>query len=581
MRPSPLKNIYLSRAGALARKASHELAQREQQCLTALAENGRDPNRYIDLADCFVQMSRQEEAVETLRLGLANCPATPRIHRRYIGLLAQCNRTQEAIQIAAAAKRLFPGDLGFRLNEHLLLPIIYQSSKEIDYYRDRFSVGLERLLRDLDLSTPETRQEALYAIARHHVFRLAYQGRDVLPLQQQYGVLVDRIMAANYPQWAQRLSMPQVSADGALRIGFASAHFRLHSVSKDHVGWLREHDPKQVHVFAYSMGKQTDYVTDQVKRIAKRFWRHSGSFEETCGTIISDRLHVLVHLDIGMDPISAQLGALRLAPVQCVTWGHPITSGLPSMDYFLSSDLMETDDSARFYSEQLVRLPGIGICYEKPIIPTVLFNRRRSDLGIREDAIVYLSCQSASKYLPEHDHIFPDIACRVPQAQFVFLASNSSVREDFYKRLNRAFGVFGMKAEDKCIWLPPQNSIDYWNLNSISDVYLDTIDWSGCNTTMEAIACKLPVVTLPAGFMRGRHSAAMLTQLGVTETIANDKADYVSIAVRLGVEPEWRRSVVARMVAGYPRLYSDTRSVTSLESFYQKVVEARLDRLRE
>ena len=58
-----------------------------------------------------------------------------------------------------------------------------------------------------------------------------------------------------------------------------------------------------------------------------------------------------------MDELSLQLAAQRLAPVQCNSLGHPETSGLPTIDYFLSSDLMEPLDAARHYTERLVRLP--------------------------------------------------------------------------------------------------------------------------------------------------------------------------------------------------------------------------------
>lgn len=100
--------------------------------------------------------------------------------------------------------------------------------------------------------------------------------------------------------------------------------------------------------------------------------------------------------------------------------------------------------------------------------------------------------------------------------------------------------------------------------------------WSGCNTTCEAIACGLPVVTMPGEFMRGRHTYAILTQLGVTETIADDEAAYVDLAVRLGVDVEWRKSVVSRMRDQFPRLYGDRSCVRALEAFYERVVEGRL-----
>ena len=78
---------------------------------------------------------------------------------------------------------------------------------------------------------------------------------------------------------------------------------------------------------------------------------------------------------------------------------------------------------------------------------------------------------------------------------------------------------------------------------------------------------------LPGQFMRGRHTYGILTQLGVTETIARDKDDYVNLAVRLGLDaPAGRTQIVMRMNAAHRLFYSDTRSVRALEDIYWSAV---------
>jgi predicted O-linked N-acetylglucosamine transferase (SPINDLY family) len=93
---------------------------------------------------------------------------------------------------------------------------------------------------------------------------------------------------------------------------------------------------------------------------------------------------------------------------------------------------------------------------------------------------------------------------------------------------------------------------------------------------MEAIACGLPVVTLPGRFMRGRHSYAILTQLGITETIATGKDDYVDIAVRLGSDPNWRKQLGKSMSDGLSSLCSDKSSIVALEQFLRDAVGDKL-----
>jgi predicted O-linked N-acetylglucosamine transferase (SPINDLY family) len=111
-------------------------------------------------------------------------------------------------------------------------------------------------------------------------------------------------------------------------------------------------------------------------------------------------------------------------------------------------------------------------------------------------------------------------------------------------------------------------------INLLSDVYLDTFTWSGGNTTLEAIACNLPIVTCPGEFMRGRHSESFLKMLRVTDTIVQNEAEYIQVAIKLGLDPIWRSSIAEQMEQNQVLLFDDRVCVKGLESFYKKVVES-------
>ena len=55
-----------------------------------------------------------------------------------------------------------------------------------------------------------------------------------------------------------------------------------------------------------------------------------------------------------MDKLTIQLASMRLAPIQLCSFGHPETSGLRTIDYYISSELLETTESQSFYSEKLI-----------------------------------------------------------------------------------------------------------------------------------------------------------------------------------------------------------------------------------
>jgi predicted O-linked N-acetylglucosamine transferase (SPINDLY family) len=91
-----------------------------------------------------------------------------------------------------------------------------------------------------------------------------------------------------------------------------------------------------------------------------------------------------------------------------------------------------------------------------------------------------------------------------------------------------------MRAEHHCVFLNRMSQSQFVAAAGLCDVFLDSIGWSGCNSALECLPQALPIVTLDGATMRGRHSAAILRMIDVTDTIAATVDDYVAIATRLG-----------------------------------------------
>jgi predicted O-linked N-acetylglucosamine transferase (SPINDLY family) len=525
-----------------------------------------DAELYWRLSECFIHLNLPDQACKTLQEGIKLYPSEGKLHFYLIVNLQRNGRIEEAIFRANAASNLLPSNYTFKVLKNLILPVSYITQDEISSHRQRFIIGLQDLIRQTSLETPDEQKHALAGIGSFTNFYLSYQAQNDIELQRQYGNLIHRIMAANYPQWIAPLSMPTLKDNHKIRIGYVSAYLHSYSGTLWLTGWLRHSDHQSFEIYCYYTGNAPDAVTQQFHDNSDKFYHIPYSLEAVCKQIIADELHILVFPEIGMDPPTMQIAGLRLAPVQCMAWGHPVTSGLPTIDYFLSSQLMEPDNAQEHYSEKLIRLPNIGVSYPKPYIPPLV--KTRSDFQLRDDAVIYLCCQAPFKYLPQYDWILAEIAHRVPQSQFVFLRGGL-----LQPRLNRAFAAIGLNSEDYCVFLNIPERLDYLMINLLSDVYLDTFCWSGGNTTLEAIACNLPVVTCPGEFMRGLHSYSFLKMIGVTDTIAKDEAEYVEIAVRLGLDPVWRQEITEQINKHHDHLYDDKGCVTGLEAFYKQVVQ--------
>ncbi|MFB2897635.1 tetratricopeptide repeat protein [Aerosakkonemataceae cyanobacterium BLCC-F50] len=484
--------------------------------------------------------------------------------------LQECGQTQEAIQIINDALNLFPNNLTLKLENLRILPILYKTPSEIEFYRQRFSQGLLELTQAIDLVATESKQNALQAISWRTNFYLQYQGYNDLELQKIYSNFVHQVMSANYPQWAEKQQVTPLKPTDKIRLGYVSDSFHWHTVGTIFLGWIKHCQNQDFEVYCYYINHQIDQITEEYQKYSNYFYHITHNLEATCQQINADKLHILVFLDIGMTPQMTKLAALRLAPIQCAAWGHPVTTGLPTIDYYLSADLLEPENAQEHYSEQLIRLPNMGICYSKPLIPAI--TKTRADFQLREDAIIYLSCQSLFKYLPQYDYIFPIIAQEVRRSQFVFIAHPiNEITEQFRQRIQQEFTKIDLNFDDYCLILPRQNQQDYRQLNLLADISLDTIGFTGFLTTLESIACNLPIVTCVGEFMRSRQTSGILKMLGVTDTIAKNPTEYIQIAVKLGCQPEWRQKIVEQIKHSQTSLYNDKTSIEALEEFYRRV----------
>ena len=488
---------------------------------------------------------------------------------KLVKIYQQNGRTKFAISSAERATEIVPTEYVFQLLKHLTLPIVYNTADEIEFYRERFVIELEKLIQQTSLKTPEDKFNALRGFSSFTNFYLAYQAHNVVESQSKYANLVHQVMVANYSQWVQPQSMPPLLENGKIRVGYISSYLHSYSGTLWLTGWLRYCNHQQFEVYCYYTGNDPDPITEHFRQYSDRFRHIPHNLEGVCQQIIDDKLHILVFPEIGMDAPIIQIAALRLAPVQCSAWGHPVTSGLPTIDYFISSELMEPENAQLHYSETLIKLPNIGVAYPKPTVGKL--NNSRLDFDLREDAVIYLCCQAPFKYLPQYDFILAEIARRVPQAQFIF-PRGELLRE----RLKFAFAAVNLDSEDYCLFRTIPTRQDYIAINFISDVFLDTFTWSGGNTSLEAIACNLPIVTCPGEFMRGLHAYSFLKMLGVTDTIAQNEEEYIQIAVKLGLDSQWRRDIAQRMSQRQDAVFDDKVCVTALEGFYQQIVLERL-----
>ncbi len=475
-------------------------------------------------------------------------------------------QTDEARLRYARALATNPSDGRARLGACVSeLPVLYETEAEIERAREAYSKALAALEAWSEVANAEDLARFADAVGSVQPFFLAYQARDDRQLQARYGRLLCRALAARHPDLARPPTRRERDPKERLRIGLASGYFRRHSVWKMALaGWVEALDRSRFEVFGYHTSPVTDDITTSAAARLDRFVAGPLDRMALAQRIRSDRIDFLYYPEIGMDPVAAWLAALKLAPVQAMSWGHPTTSGYPTMDLFFSSDLMEPEDGDARYVERLVRLSGLGCLYTPSTVSPAPLSRQ--DAGIGADDVVYLCAQSLYKYLPQDDVLLVRIADAVPRGRFVFFSGPMpAITRAFVDRLSRAFAAAGHDPASRILMLPTLTEAGFLGIARHADVLLDSIGWSGFNSTIEVIGNGVPVVTLPGDSMRSRHTFAALTKMGLDDMAASNRDDYVQRAARLGVDAPFRRAEAHRIVGRLDRLFGDADPIRAAE----------------
>lgn len=469
---------------------------------------------------------------------------------------------ERALKYASMAHALNPSPAA-QLSTKILVPSIMPSLDAIRETRERYEHGLDTMLaQPPHLESPDG---SLGVSA----FFLAYHGLNDRELQ----VKTARLFLAAIPGLI--FTAPHCGGarrSGAkIRIGFLSRFFAAHSIFSTSVGLIEKLSRERFEVVALRVTpSRDDEATARIRAAADRTVDLDPDVYRARSQIAALELDILFYQDIGMEPISYFLAFARLAPVQCVSFGHPNTTGIPTIDYFISNDLFEPPQPHVHYSERLALLRNLPTLayYYKPKLPP--FPPARAAFRLPEEANLYVCPQTLFKLHPDFDAILAGILDRDPKGLVILIAGQF---QEFTDRLRARFARTLPAHAHRIVFLPFMGFEQFMQLLCVADVILDTLHFNGMNSSLQAFAAGTPVVTLPGEFQRGRHTQAMYRKMGILDCIATDPRQYVDIAVRVATDRAQAQTLRQRILAHNHVLFEDPRVPEEFEKFFVEALE--------
>jgi protein O-GlcNAc transferase len=497
----------------------------------------------------LMESSHYDEAAAAYRRAIEIKPTCGAAWANLAFLTADRGETETGRQLYTEAYRHQPSPQ-LRIVQATVLPPIFRDAEQLRDARQRFTDEVAKLVKAGVTMDPTRTTTPSY-------FFLAYQGHNDRDLMAQLASLAP----------SPRKPSQRRKRTGRIRLGILSEYLADHTIGKLNVGIIEQLDRQRFELVLLSTGNRDDEITRRIRQAADRYITVPHQIGPALDLVAEQQLDILHFPDIGMAPFTYGLAHSRLAPVQTTTWGHPVTSGLPTIDYFISSQQAEPADAQNHYTERLVRLSRLNVCLARP--QRVGQTRKREHFQLADHAHIYACPQMLFKFHPDFDAALAGVLRGDPKAMVVTLdAKYPEWKQLLQDRWRRTMP----DVADRIHFLRKIPRADFLELLACSDAMLDPFPFGGGHTSYEALALGLPVVTLPGLFLRGRLTYAMYQQMGYRDLIADSVDHYVRIALRLGTDKSEYKTSRQAILESCGVLFDDQRIVRELKDFWEQTL---------
>ena len=336
-----------------------------------------------------------------------------------------------------------------------------------------------------------------------------------------------------------------------IRLGILATHFTPGSETFAYLP-VYEYLSRDFEVILYSLNQTGHPLEEYCRSCANSFKLLPQNLSEQVNTIRADDLDLLF-IATNVTAVTNQICLIathRLARIQTTSGGSVVTTGMRHMDYYISGTLTDPSPTAQeHYREKLVKLEGTAHCFSYGCdAEKATAEVERENLGISEEAVIFISGANFFKIVPELIHTWAKIIAEVPNSVLVLLPfgpnwSNAYPKKAFEKHLNNIFSQYGISAE-RLLILDPQpvpNREDIKEYFKIADIYLDSYPFSGTTSLVEPLQVNLPVISRQGNTFRSAMGAAMVRSLDLPDLVADSEESYIQLAVKLGTNPELRK----------------------------------------
>lgn len=519
----------------------------------------------------YVHLGEFEKAQNLLKQAVTLKPKMAEAWLWLVRAYYQSGDDEQAYATLQTATKNCQRDPALKLSKALYHSRVPASREVITQERERILKNIELLTaQKMKLEKPERELHFMHSTLSYH----GLDNKELYSKLAQYMLRAHPLLGMVAPHCNSR--KPRKA--GPIRIGFVSENadqVTTMQFVKELMCGLKQDTDFEVYLITSVNAAQLSDAQGQ--EMAHHVLRISDYDLKQSRQVVADaELDILVYLEVGNQHLSYLMAFARLAPIQCVWGGLPDTSGIPNMDYFISTQGAEPENPERFYTETLLlfsRSPGIF----KQMLPEGECKPKEAYGLIGGDARNYVCPVMLHKMHPDMDDIFASILAHDDKAHIIlFRSPQIYFQKNTEARLQRT-----MPAEHyaRVHFVPFQPRNDFLHLLTLADAVLDTLHYSFGTTAYLAFSVGVPFITCRGQFLRGRAGAYLYDQMEIPDCVVESKEDYVACALEIAQDTAKRDALKALINERSARIFDDVdigREVAERfkELFHQKQAKA-------
>ena len=448
----------------------------------------------------------------------------------------------------------------WNIKKKLILPAIFKNLKDIERSRDILNKNINDLLN----SKKKISLNIDYQLIKPVQFNLSYNQHDNLEINKKCVNFYRKIYSE-----LNNLHFIKKNSSSKIRIGFISEYLADHTIGKLFKGIILNMDISKFDIFVFHTGKTKkgkiyeDFIDAEKNKKIKNYILPQ-DFSEKQKIILETNLDILFYPEIGLSIELYYLSFVKLANYQITSWGHPETTGNQTIDYFLTSKLIEAQESEKNFSEKLLYADYLPMYYYSPIVKNLL---SRDELSKNN---IYSCPQTLFKIHPEFDLIIGKILKEDKKAKLYFI---KDLNNTYYKKLTNRFKKNKEIDLDRIEFIEGVSWENYINHCGQASVLLDPLYFGAGNSFYESMFYGTPTVTKPTKYTKSRLVLGAYKQMDIEDSpVVDDVDSYVDRAVSIANDKNLYDLKNYYNKQAKKKLYENRSILPNLEEIFLKIV---------